>query len=104
MIYKPNVLRFWVKLQCESHLCDCSWPDMDDPYRLSSWFNNGNIPGSTRVQPTPFVESLHDNFVQVACLLSEVATIMQVYMDEKKKKLPLEGEHNEWNDSHLNNI
>jgi len=41
-------------------------------------------PRSTRVRPTPCVESLHDNFGQVICSLSEVATTMQVYMDEKK--------------------
>jgi hypothetical protein len=30
MIHIPNGLRFWVKMQCPTHLCDCSLAQCDD--------------------------------------------------------------------------
>jgi hypothetical protein len=46
--HKPNVLRFWIKIWCSTHLYCCSEPNMDDPLGFllatqqkykSRWFN-----------------------------------------------------------------
>jgi len=63
--YKSNVIRLQIKTWCQSHFCDCSWPNVDDllcsyhvsTVALEAWFDEGSITSLCRksFQPRVFI-------------------------------------------------
>jgi hypothetical protein len=94
-----NTLRFWVNVWCPTRLWSCSWtkcwwspgyPLVTQQWYQSRWFNEGfDRLLVSKVFPTKVVRRR---------VLLSTTTVVQVY---GWRKLPLEGEHNELNDSHL---
>jgi hypothetical protein len=100
-IYKLNILRFWVKVWCWTHLYYCFGPNMDDrsncPLMIQQWYKGRYFDeGFNRLVVSKVFLT---NIVRQRVLLS--ATNGYNY---EKKKFSHEGKHKKLNDSQLRRI